>query len=98
MSEEIPDAKQRIEARPITAGAQIAIMNEPGLSHRQAKENNRACRQWLVVVLVGQELQALVDIVSDLYLIWKDIAEYPHLQPFFPARAATQAGIIPFKT
>ncbi len=51
-----------------------------------------------MVVLVGQEVQALVDTASDLNLIQKDIADHLRLWPLFPARAATQAGGIPLKT
>ena len=51
-----------------------------------------------MVVLVGQEVQALVDTASDLNLIRKDIADHLRLRPLFPARAATQAGDIPLKT
>ena len=51
-----------------------------------------------MVVLVGQEVQALVDTASDLNLIRKDIADHLRLRPLFPARAATQAGGIPLKT
>ncbi len=50
------------------------------------------------MVLVGQEVQALVDTASDLNLIRKDIAEHLCLRPLFPARAATQAGGTPLKT
>ncbi len=50
-----------------------------------------------MVVLVGQEEQALVDTASDLNLIRKDIADNLCLWPLFPARAATQAGGIPLK-
>ena len=49
------------------------------------------------MVLVGQEVQALVDTASDLNLIRKDIANHLRLRSFFPARAATQAGGIPLK-
>ncbi len=51
-----------------------------------------------MVVLVGQEVQALVDTASDLNLIRKDIADHLCPRPFFPARAATQAGGILLKT
>ncbi len=51
-----------------------------------------------MVVLVGQEVQSLVDTASDLNLIRKDIADHLRLWPLFPTRAATQAGGIPFKT
>ena len=51
-----------------------------------------------MVVLVGQEVQALVDTASDLNLIRKNIADHLRLRPLFPARAATQAGGIPLKT
>ena len=50
------DAKERKGARPTTAGAQIAIVNESGLSNCQAKDKNPARRQSLVVVLVGHEV------------------------------------------
>ncbi len=39
------DAKQRKGARPNTAGAQVATVNESGPGHRQAKEKNPARRQ-----------------------------------------------------
>ncbi len=39
------DAKQREGARPNTAGAQVATVNESGPGHRQAKEKNPARRQ-----------------------------------------------------
>ncbi len=39
------DAKQRKGARPNTTGTQVAIVNESGSSHRQAKEKNPAHRQ-----------------------------------------------------
>ena len=39
------DAKQREGARPNTAGAQVATVNESGSGHRQAKEKNPARRQ-----------------------------------------------------
>ncbi len=51
-----------------------------------------------MVILVGQEVQALVDTASDLNLIRKDIADHFCLRHLFPARAATQAGGIPLKT
>ena len=51
-----------------------------------------------MVVLVEQEVQALVDIASDLNLIRKEIADHLRLRLLFPARAATQAGGIPLKT
>ncbi len=51
-----------------------------------------------MVVLVGQEVQALVDTASDLNLIRKNIVDPLCLGPLFPARAATQAGGIPLKT
>ncbi len=51
-----------------------------------------------MVVLGGQEVQALVDIASDLNLIRKDIADHLRLRPLFPRRAATQAGGISLKT
>ncbi len=51
-----------------------------------------------MVVLVGQEVQALVDTASDLNLIQKDIADHLRLRPLFPARAATQADGVPLKT
>ncbi len=50
------------------------------------------------MVLVEQEVQALVDTTSDLNLIRKDIADPLLLRPLFPARAVTQAGGIPLKT
>ena len=73
-------------------------MNETGSGHCQAKDKNPAGRQWLVVVLVGQKIQAIVDTTSDLNLIRKDIADHCCLRPLFLARAATQAGGIPHKT
>ncbi len=39
------DANQRKEARPNTAGAQIATVNESGSNHCQSKEKYPACRQ-----------------------------------------------------
>ncbi len=39
------DAKQREGARPNTARAQVATVNESGSGHRQAKEKNPARRQ-----------------------------------------------------
>ncbi len=39
------DAKQPKEARPNTAGARVAIVNESGSGHRQAKDKNPICRQ-----------------------------------------------------
>ncbi len=39
------DAKEREEARPNTAGAQVAIVNEFGWGHRQVKDKNLARRQ-----------------------------------------------------
>ncbi len=51
-----------------------------------------------MVVLVGQEVQALVDTASDLNLIQKDIADHLCLWPIFRARAATQSGGILLKT
>ncbi len=51
-----------------------------------------------MVVLVGKEVQALVDTTSDLNFIGKDIVEHLRLRPLFPARAATQAGGILLKT
>ncbi len=45
-----------------------------------------------MVVLVRQEVQALVDTASDLNLIRKDIADHLCLRTLFPARAAKQAG------
>ena len=51
-----------------------------------------------VVVLVGQEIQALVDTASDHNLIQKDIADHLCLWPLIPARAAKQAGGILLKT
>ncbi len=50
-----------------------------------------------MVVLVWQEVQALVDNASDLNLIRKVIADYLRLRSLFPTRAATQAGGIPLK-
>ncbi len=92
------DAKQRKGTRPNTAGALVVIVNESGSGHCQAKDKNPAHRQWLVVVLVRQEVQALVDTASDPNLIRKDITDHLCLRPLFPARAATQAGGISFKT
>ena len=37
------DARQRKEARPNTAGAKVAIVNESGLDHRHANDKNPAC-------------------------------------------------------
>ncbi len=51
-----------------------------------------------MVVLVGQEVQALMDTASDLNLIRKDIADNLRLRPLFLARATTQAGGILLKT
>ncbi len=51
-----------------------------------------------MVVLVGQEVQALVDTASDLNLIRKNIADHLRLRLLFLARAATQACGIPLKT
>ena len=48
--------------------------------------------------LVRQEVQALVDTVSDLNLIQKNMADHLRLQLLFPARAAIQAGDISLKT
>ncbi len=39
------DAKERKGARPNTAGAQVATVNESGSGHRQAKDKNPARRQ-----------------------------------------------------
>ncbi len=39
------DAKQRERARPSTVGAQVAIVNESGSGHCQAKDKNPTCRQ-----------------------------------------------------
>ncbi len=50
------------------------------------------------MVLVRQEVQALVDTTSDLNLIRKDLADHLRLWPLFPARTAAQAGGIPLKT
>ncbi len=44
-----------------------------------------------------QEVKYLVDTASDLKLIRKNIADHLRLRLLFPARAATQAGCIPFK-
>ncbi len=92
------ESKQRERARPNTAGAQVAIVNESGLGHRQANDKNPARQQWLVLVLVGQEVQTLVDTASDLNLIRKDIADNLRLRPLFSATAATQADGKPLKT
>ncbi len=46
---------------------------------------------------MGQKVQALVDTLSDLNLIQKNIADNLCLRSLFPARAATQAGSIPLK-
>ncbi len=51
-----------------------------------------------MVVLVGQEVQALVDTASDLNLIRKDLADNLCLWPLFPATVATQASGITLKT
>ncbi len=51
-----------------------------------------------MVVLVWQEVQRLVDTVSDLNLIRKDIADYLRLKLLFSARAVTQASGITLKT
>ncbi len=51
-----------------------------------------------MVVLVEQEVQALVDTANDLNLIQKDIADHLRLRPLFPAKAATQTGGIPLNT
>ncbi len=98
MLEEISWCYATQSGKPNTTGAQVSILNESGSGHRQAKDKNTACRQYLVLVLVRQEVQALVDTASDLNLIWKEIADHPRLRPLFPARAATQAGGIPLKT
>ncbi len=45
-----------------------------------------------------QEVQALVDTVSDLNLIRKNIEDHLRLRLLFPARATTEAGGIPLKT
>ncbi len=50
------------------------------------------------MVLVGQEVQALVDTASDLNLIQKNVEDHLRLRPLFPARAATLAGGIPLKS
>ncbi len=47
---------------------------------------------------MGQEVQTLGYIASDLNFIRKVIADHLRLRPLFSARAATQAGGIPFKT
>ncbi len=86
------NAKQHKKIRPNTAGAKVATVNESGSGHRQVKEKNLARRQWLVVVLVWQEVQALVDTANNLNLIQKDIADHLRLRPVSHARAATQAG------
>ncbi len=49
------------------------------------------------MILVGQEVQALVDTASDLNLIRKDIVDHLCLRLLFPARAAKQACSIPLK-
>ncbi len=92
------DSKKQKGARPNTAGAQVAIVNESGLGYCEAKNKNLAGWQSLVMFLVEQEVQALVDIECDLNLIRKDIADNLRLRPLFPARAATQASGIPLKT
>ncbi len=92
------DAKHREEAWPNTAGAQITTVNESGSDDLRAEDKNPARRQWLVVVLVGQEIQAFVDTTSDLNLIRKDIADPLCLRLFFSAKAAKQASGIPLKT
>ncbi len=51
-----------------------------------------------MVVLVGQEVQALVNTGSDFNLIQKDLTDRNCLRPLFPARPATQTGGIPQKT
>ncbi len=76
----------------------MAIVNESGLSHCQAKDKNLTRQQGLVVVLVWQEVQALVDTSGDLNLIRKNIAYHLRLRPLFPTRAATQVESIPLKT
>ena len=45
-----------------------------------------------------QEVQALVDTVSDFNLIRKKIVDYLCLRPLFPAKAANHAGGIALKT
>ena len=50
------------------------------------------------MVFVGQEVHSLVDTVSDLNLIGKNIVDNLRLRSFFPANTATQAGGIPLKT
>ena len=73
-------------------------MNESGLGNCQAKDKNLARRQRLVVVLVEQEIQALVDTASDLDLIQKNIADHFCLRLLCHARAATHADGISVKT
>ncbi len=51
-----------------------------------------------MVVLVWQEVQALVDTASDLNLIQEELADHLSLRPLYSAIAATQAGGIPLKT
>ncbi len=51
-----------------------------------------------MVVLVWQEIQAIVDTANDLNLIRKYIADNLCLWSLFPARAAKQAGGILLKT
>ncbi len=51
-----------------------------------------------MVILLKQEVQALMDTASDLNLIRKDIADHLRLRPLFLARAATQADGIHLKT
>ena len=92
------EAKQRKEAKSNTAWAQVATVNESGSGHCQAIDKNSSRWQWLMVVLVGQEVQAFVDIASDLNPIRIDISDHIRLQPFIPERAATQAGSILLKT
>ncbi len=92
------NAKQRKEARPNTFQVNIATVNEFGLSHHQGKNKNLTCRQWLVMVPVRQEVQALVDTAIDLNLIQIDIADHLCLWPVFLTRAVTQAGGILLKT
>ncbi len=91
------DAQQHEGAKSTTAGAKVSMMNGSGSGDCQAKDKNPACRQWLVVVLVGQEVQALIDTTSDLNLSWKDNVDHHGLRRLFLARAATQAGGIPLE-
>lgn len=66
------NAKKKRETKLNTIKIKVASITESDFNQRDVKNKNLVCQSYFMMVFADQEIQTLIRIKSDLYLIWKN--------------------------